>query len=155
MTRTRQHKTLCLVHDVLDIMWQKFYLCAAGRSSSAFLWCSCTTQDRVSHTYGSIFPSERSHTIRGCSANVFKKKSKQKKENHRENSEMHWSATAGTSFCCCGILVPAAFTGLKSLHTLFSGQGGAIWTTTNWQRKLLLDSARVCNRINGIFARYW
>lgn len=93
----------------------------------------------MSHTHGSLFPLERSHTIRGCSANVFKKT-----HTHAHTRIVQrWTALLpqGLVFAC-SILVPAALPGEKSLYTLFWGQGGARWPTTNWQRKLLLDSAR-------------
>lgn len=135
-----KHITLEPVHHVLILCYTILFVCCKN-VQFCFLWRPCTTRDKLIHTYGSIFPLERSHTIRGCSENVLKK-------NHWNTSEMHWSAPTGGGrvykflprYLCSCCTRRFRKSSLAAGHC-FSGRGGVICTTTNGQ-KLLFSSTR-------------
>lgn len=98
------------------ILCDKSSICVL-QDGQVLLFCDVPAQPKTKcRTHMEVFFHRRGVTqSEDVLLTCLKRKANKKKENHRENSEMHWSATAGTSFCCCGILVPAEFTGLKSV----------------------------------------
>lgn len=105
-----KHITLEPVHHVLILCYTILFVCCKN-VQFCFLWRPCTTRDKLIHTYGSIFPLERSHTIRGCSENVLKKTTGILQ---RCTGLLPQGVDVFTSFCR-GIFVPAALAGLESL----------------------------------------